>query len=111
MLWMDLYLLFSCSVFRFILKIVSAENCCGKRSAKCCSRISEASCHKVRLLIARAACASVSRGFSSYSQSMMMRSDGKTAQQSQKLLHLSAALDNLSFKLRKTGGSHGRLRG
>lgn len=79
MLWMDLCLLFSCSMFRFILKIVSAENCCGKRSTTCCSRISEATCHKVTLLIARAACASVCGGFSSYSQSMMMRSDGEAA--------------------------------
>lgn len=76
MLWMDLYLLFSCSMF--ILKIVSAENCCGKKSTKCCSRVSEARCHKVTLFeIARAACASVTCGFSSYSQSMIMRLDGE----------------------------------
>lgn len=87
-LWMDLRLLFSCSMIRFILKIVSAENCRGKRSTKCCSRISEIRCHKVTLLIARAACASVSHGFSSYSRSTMMRSNREAAQQSQKLLHL-----------------------
>lgn len=79
MLWMELYLLFSCLMFRFILKIVSAENCCGKRSRKCCSRISEARCDKVTLLIARAACASVSCGFSSYSQNVMMRLDEEAA--------------------------------
>lgn len=63
--------------FTFVLKTISAEDCHGKRSMTCNWRMVEAawssintcpcSITKVILLIARAACAFVSCGFSSYS--------------------------------------------
>lgn len=86
-----------------------ATDCCGNRSTKHCSRTSEARWpivgHKVIFLTARAACASISHGFSSFSQSMVRRSNRtsnrEAVQQPQKCRYLSAAPDNLSFEVWK----------